>query len=80
MQLYDRGLLTLDGDVNKHLDFVLQNPSYPEVPVTMRQLLSHTSSIDDEQYSSRQVYDHSAMLMYVATARPDGACRYPLRP
>ena len=58
MQLYDRGLLTLDGDVNKHLDFVLQNPSYPEVPVTMRQLLSHTSSIDDEQYSSRQVYDH----------------------
>ena len=60
MRLFDRGLLALDADVNTYLanEFALRNPAFPKAPVTLRQLLSHTSSIDDDQYSSRGVYDH----------------------
>ena len=41
MQLYERGLLELDGEVNQYLtDFKLENP-YPE-PVKVAQLMTHT--------------------------------------
>lgn len=41
MQLYERGMLELDGDVNKYLtDFQLKNP-YPEA-VKVAQLMTHT--------------------------------------
>lgn len=47
MRLYDQGLFDLDEDVSTPLGFLLRNPSYPEVPITYRMLLSHTASIQD---------------------------------
>lgn len=47
MQLYDNGLFQLDDDVNTELGFSLRNPSHPNVPITYRMLLSHTSGIRD---------------------------------
>ncbi|HCB92276.1 MAG TPA: hypothetical protein DEP57_00445 [Selenomonas sp.] len=47
MQLVEEGRLGLDSDVGKLLGFYLRNPSYPEVPITVRMLASHTSSIRD---------------------------------
>ncbi len=45
MQLYDQGLFELDDDVNEYLPFSLRNPNFPEVPITFRMLLSHSSSL-----------------------------------
>jgi CubicO group peptidase (beta-lactamase class C family) len=47
MQLWERKKLALDGDVNAYLPFPVRNFAYPEVPVTVRQLLTHISSIAD---------------------------------
>lgn len=47
MQLYAKGKLQLDDDINKYLDFEVINPTYPEIPITFRQLLRHRSSIAD---------------------------------
>ena len=47
MQLWERNKFTLDGDVNAYLSFPVRNFAYPGVPVTFRQLLTHTSSIAD---------------------------------
>jgi CubicO group peptidase (beta-lactamase class C family) len=47
MQLFDDGLLQLDGDVNAYLPFQVHVPSCPSKPITARQLLTHTSSIAD---------------------------------
>jgi len=47
MKLYEQGLFHLDDDVSNHLGFALRNPSFPNVPITFRMLLSHTSSIQD---------------------------------
>ncbi|MBR5913305.1 MAG: beta-lactamase family protein [Selenomonadaceae bacterium] len=47
MQLVEQGKINLDEDVSKYLDFNLRNPRYPDVPITVRMLASHISSIRD---------------------------------
>lgn len=47
LQLCDRGLLDLDADVNSLLPFRVENPHAQSVPITIRQLATHTSSIGD---------------------------------
>jgi CubicO group peptidase (beta-lactamase class C family) len=47
MQLWERGALRLDDDVNDYLPFAVRNPRHPDVPITARQLLAHRSSIRD---------------------------------
>ena len=48
MTLYDQGRLDLDRDISDYLPFRVQNPAYPETPVTARMLLSHTSSLSPD--------------------------------
>lgn len=48
-QLIEQGRLNLEDDVNRYLDFNISNPNYPNVPITVKMLLSHRSSINDSQ-------------------------------
>ena len=50
MQLVEKKLVKLDDDVNKYLDFIVRNPKYPDIPITIKMLLSHYSSLNDSQY------------------------------
>ena len=50
MQLVEDKRLALDDDVNKYLDFRVQNPFFPDIPITVKMLLSHRSSLNDRQY------------------------------
>ncbi len=47
MRLVENGKLDLDEDVSKYLGFTLRNPAYPDTPITLRMLASHTSSLRD---------------------------------
>jgi len=47
MQLWEQGLFELDDDINNYLPFQVRNPIHPNVPITFRMLLTHTSSIHD---------------------------------
>ncbi len=51
MQLYDQGLFQLDDDVNVYLPFSLRNPNYPDDPITIRMILSHSSSLTTDPFS-----------------------------
>jgi CubicO group peptidase (beta-lactamase class C family) len=53
MKLVEQGKLNLDSDVSPSLGFDLRNPAFPDRAITLRQLLSHTSSIrdHDDQYA-----------------------------
>ena len=53
MKLVEQGKLDLDTDVSRWLGWSLRNPAFPDRPITLRQLLSHTSSIRDynDQYA-----------------------------
>jgi CubicO group peptidase (beta-lactamase class C family) len=47
MRLVDDGKLDLDRDINGYLGYSIRNPAFPDVPITMRLLLTHRSSIKD---------------------------------
>ena len=47
MRLVDEGRIDLDRDVGAYLGFPMRNPAFPDRPVTLRHLLSHTSGIRD---------------------------------
>lgn len=49
MQLIQKKKLHLNDDVSKLIGFTVRNPKFPEKKITLRMLLSHTSSINDSQ-------------------------------
>ncbi len=52
MRLVEEGKLDLDADVSGYLGFTLRNPHFHTKPITLRTLLTHTSSLrDDAGYS-----------------------------
>lgn len=50
MQLVEQGRMRLDDPIATFLDFPVRHPRHPDVPVTFRHLLMHTSGISDERY------------------------------
>jgi CubicO group peptidase (beta-lactamase class C family) len=52
MMLWEERAFALDDPVAPRLDFPLSHPRYPDVPITFRQLLTHTSGISDQQWFS----------------------------
>ena len=47
MQLVEQGKVDLDADISSYMGFQLRNPNFPDIPITVRMLLSHTSSLSD---------------------------------
>ncbi len=47
LRLVEAGTLDLDTDVSGWLGWRLRNPTFPDAPVTLRQLMSHTAGIED---------------------------------
>ena len=47
MKLVEQGSLDLDEDVSRYLDWPMRNPNFLDQPITLRMLLSHTSSLRD---------------------------------
>jgi CubicO group peptidase (beta-lactamase class C family) len=63
MALVEEGRLDLDADINDHLPFEVHVPASPATPITMRQLLTHTSAIRDRNvwgtpWSRHSLYFH----------------------
>jgi CubicO group peptidase (beta-lactamase class C family) len=52
MKLVEQDKLDLNADVSRWLGWPLRNPSFPDPPITLRMLLSHTSSVreHDDDY------------------------------
>ena len=48
LQLVDKGVISLDDDVSDLIGFKIRNPHHPDVPITLRMVLSHTASIRDK--------------------------------
>lgn len=48
MQLVEAGKLSLDDEVGDLMGFKIRNPKFPETKITLRMVLSHTSSISDK--------------------------------
>jgi CubicO group peptidase (beta-lactamase class C family) len=67
LQQVEKNRMSLDDDINDSVPFKIRNPAWPDVPITWRMLLTHTSSLNsesDELLSALEVYgrDPSATL------------------
>lgn len=63
MQLEEAGKLTMDTKINDILPFKVVNPHYPNTPITIRHLATHTGTIVDRQ----AIYDFGAYVAPTAT-------------
>lgn len=65
MQMVEQGKINLEEDVSTYLGFKVQNLSYPNVPITIRMILSHSSSINDtEGYFAINVLNPDSSATY----------------
>jgi CubicO group peptidase (beta-lactamase class C family) len=56
LKAQELGKLKLDDSINKYLPFKVFNPNFPEIPITIRQLTTHTSSIvDGKSYMEKTI-------------------------
>ena len=53
MRMMDDGLLDPDEDISVYLGYEVGNPHYPDVPITLRMLMSHTSGLNENSSYSR---------------------------
>ncbi|WP_029285596.1 serine hydrolase [Pedobacter sp. R20-19] len=49
MQLIEAGKLSLDDDFGDLVGFKIRNPKFPDLKITLKMALSHTSSLNDSQ-------------------------------
>jgi CubicO group peptidase (beta-lactamase class C family) len=47
MVLYEKGILDLEAPLEEYLPFSIRNPSFPDKPIQVKHLLSHTSGLWD---------------------------------
>ncbi|MBS1732073.1 MAG: beta-lactamase family protein [Bacteroidetes bacterium] len=50
MKLVEDNKLSLDDPINSILPYTINNPYYPDVPITVRHLLTHTSTMIDDAF------------------------------
>lgn len=56
LKAQEQGKLHLDDPVNNYLPFKVSNPYHPEIPITLRHLATHTSTITDTEYYDKKAY------------------------
>ena len=54
MQLVEQGLLDLDEDISTYLGYEIKNPNTPKVPITLRTIMTHTTSLNSNSGYSRE--------------------------
>jgi CubicO group peptidase (beta-lactamase class C family) len=72
MRLVEEGRLDLDADVNRYLDGFRVADTYPERPVTLAHLLTHTSGFEDDLVGMAALTPEDALPLaeYLATYQP----------
>lgn len=50
-RLAEEGKLDLDADISDYIGVEVRNPAYPDDPITLRMLLSHTSGLENASYA-----------------------------
>lgn len=65
LQLVEKGVLALDQDVGDYFEFEIRNPYYPNTPITLRQIMSHTATLSDDYHYKRATHGDITALRYV---------------
>lgn len=52
LKLVEQELVNLDEDISKYLGFQVRNPNFPDSKITIKHLLTHTSSLTSDENSN----------------------------
>lgn len=80
MALVEQGRLQMDGDISEVLGYPVRHPGYPDTPLTLRQLLTHTASLlDAPQYDGPGISGKLALrqMLSAQEGRPNFAVWQP---
>jgi CubicO group peptidase (beta-lactamase class C family) len=58
MKLYDANIISLDDNINKYLPTKIVNPNFPEKVITIKMILTHTSSFSDNGELLNSLYTY----------------------
>jgi CubicO group peptidase (beta-lactamase class C family) len=59
LTLFEQGKFTFDQDISEILGYRIRNPNYPDTPITVAAVLSHTSSLrDGDTYEDFLMYSY----------------------
>ena len=47
MRLVENHTMELDADISDYLPYTVRNPYYPDTPITLRQIMTHTATLAD---------------------------------
>jgi CubicO group peptidase (beta-lactamase class C family) len=72
MRLVDDGLASLDSDLSAMLGVTARNPQYPDTPITLRQLMSHTAGFRDGGLYTQALRGEAATLTELFSDRLAG--------
>ena len=64
MQLVEEGVLDLDRDISEYLGYQVGNAYYPQTPITLRMLMTHTSSLNQHGGYQRSDRSLSELITY----------------
>ena len=56
LKLYEKGLVDIDEDISKYLGFKVRNPLYPNDLITLRMVMTQSSSIIDDGIYEDGIY------------------------
>lgn len=84
MRLRERGRFDLDEDISRYLGVQLRNPSFPDMSVTSRHLLTHCSGLVDDESAVNRVGRYKTMEQdcpmsleeYFRDRLANGNCRF----
>jgi len=63
MKAIDQGKISIEDKINDYLPFPVVNPNFPDTPILVRHLVTHTSSIQDfDAYSHAYYFPNAANL------------------
>lgn len=73
LQLVDQNLVSLNADASDYLGFQLRNPRYPDLPITVKMLLTNTSTVgDSNKFLSIDYINPEKNPDYAEAYRPTG--------
>lgn len=65
LRLVEQGEIELDGDLAEIFPFNVRNPYYPDLPITLRQVMTHTAGLSDSYHYNKATHGDITLLQHV---------------
>jgi len=64
MRMVEEGDIELDADIGDYFEYAIRNPYYPDIPITLRQIMTHTATLSDGYHYLRATNGNIELLRH----------------